>query len=74
VAARASDGTLVPGTTRLVVSDATGHFALQLASGSYTITPLPQDHTRGGPLLTVQVTATKTTRIQVRFYGFPMMA
>jgi hypothetical protein len=74
VARRAADGSVVPGTTRLVVSGATGQFALQLAPGSYTVTPLAQAHTRGGPTLLVHLRAAKTTTIQVRFQGFPMMA
>jgi hypothetical protein len=72
--ARETGGFPVAGRSRVVVSDGTGWFELRLAVGSYIVTPLAQDHTRGGPTLTIQVSAAKTTRIWVRFQGFPMMA
>jgi hypothetical protein len=64
------------GTTRLVRSDAQGHFSVRLPAGGYTVTPLPQPalHTLGGPRLTVRIRAGATTRVLVRFEGFPKMA
>ncbi len=62
-----------PGRARTVVSDSLGRFSLRLAPGSYTVTPLPQAHTRGGTALRVRVRAGALTRILVRFQGFPMM-
>ena len=65
-----------PGNTRLVRSDARGHFSVRLPVGSYKVTPLPQPalHTLGGAQLTVRIRAGATTRILVRFVGFPQMA
>ena len=62
------------GTSRVVVSDAHGRFALRLPAGRYTVTPLAQAQTRGGPRLQVRVRAGMTTAILVRFQGFPQMA
>jgi hypothetical protein len=64
------------GKTRLVRSDAQGHFALRLPAGRYVVTPLAQPglHTLGGPHLAVRIRAGETTRILVRFEGFPQMA
>ncbi|MGZ4389753.1 MAG: hypothetical protein ACXVZL_10265 [Gaiellaceae bacterium] len=65
-----------PGTTRRVRSDAEGHFTLRLSAGAYTVTPLaqPELHTLGGPPLKVVIRSGRTTRILVRFAGFPQMA
>jgi hypothetical protein len=67
------DRSPVPGTRRLVVSDSRGHFALSLAAGRYTLTPLPQSHTRGGAPVSVRIRAGGTATVAVRFLGFPMM-
>jgi hypothetical protein len=61
------------GIKRVVLSDERGRFTLVLPVGGYLVTPLPQKNTRGGPRLTVRVSAGKTTWIRVRFVGFPMM-
>lgn len=61
------------GRARMVVSDSLGRFSLRLAPGSYTVTTLPQAHTRGGTTLQVRIRAGALTRILVRFQGFPMM-
>jgi hypothetical protein len=64
----------VSGRARTVVSASQGRFTLRLLPGSYTVTPLPQAHTRGGTTLLVRVSAGARTLITVRFAGFPMMA
>jgi hypothetical protein len=61
------------GIKRVIVSDERGRFTLVLPVGGYSVTPLPQKNTRGGPRLTVRVSAGKTTWVRVRFVGFPMM-
>jgi hypothetical protein len=61
------------GIKRVVLSDERGRFTLVLPVGAYSVTPLPQKNTRGGPRLTVRVSAGQTTWIRVRFVGFPMM-
>src|SRR5437660_573152 len=61
------------GPARVVVSDGTGHFSLRLLAGRYTVTPLPQAHTKGAAPVQVRVRGGLTTRILVRFEGFPMM-
>jgi hypothetical protein len=73
VAREAADGAPIPSTTRLVVSDGQGRFSLRLPAGRYTVTPLPQAHTRGGTRLRVRAEAGAVTRVLVRFQGFPMM-
>ena len=67
------DRTPIRSTRRVVVSDGQGAFSLPVVAGLYTITPLPQAHTRGGNPLTFRVRAGRTVRITVRFLGFPMM-
>jgi hypothetical protein len=69
----AADGTPIPGTRRVVASDGGGRFSLVLAAGTYTIIPLAQTHTRGGTTLTARVRAGQTTRVTLRFLGYPMM-
>ena len=69
-------GDLLPGPSgraRIVVSDSLGRFSLRLAPGNYTVTSLPQAHTRGGTTLQVRIRPGALTRILVRFQGFPMM-
>jgi hypothetical protein len=66
-------GTPIPGTRRVVMSDGSGRFNLVLASGTYSIIPLAQTHTRGGTTITARVRAGRTTRVTVRFLGYPMM-
>lgn len=66
-------GRPVPGTRRLVVSDAQGGFALRLTAGAYVVMPLPQAHTSGGTWVRARVRAGGATRILVRFEGFPKM-
>jgi hypothetical protein len=61
------------GRARIVVSDSLGRFSLRLAPGNYTVTSLPQAHTRGGTTLQVRIRPGALTRIVVRFQGFPMM-
>ena len=61
------------GPARVVVSDGTGRFSLRLVAGRYTVTPLPQAHTKGAAPVQVSVRGGLTTRILVRFEGFPMM-
>jgi hypothetical protein len=68
-----SDGKPMASTQRVVVSDQKGRFALLLPAGVYTITPLPQTHTRGGRKLTVRLRPGATTRVTIRFLGYPMM-
>jgi hypothetical protein len=46
---------------------------LRLDAGSYLVTPLPQHNTHGGPRLSLRVDAGATTRVLVRFLGFPQM-
>ena len=71
--ARLSVSPSPPGPPRTVVSDSLGHFSLRLAPGNYTLTALPQTHTRGGTTLHVRIRAGALTGILVRFQGFPMM-
>jgi hypothetical protein len=70
---RAGGGTPIPSTRRVVVSDGSGRFSLVLAAATYTIVPLAQTHTVGGTTLTARVRAGQTTRVTVRFLGYPMM-
>jgi hypothetical protein len=65
-----------PQHSPFVLSDAQGRFALRLPAGRYIVSPLPQPrlHTYGGLRLIVQIHAPETTRILVRFEGFPRMA
>ena len=67
------DGTPIQGSRRVVVADRTGSFSISLTAGAYTVTPLAQAHTKGGPLLKVRVQTGRVTRVSVRFLGFPMM-
>ena len=69
-----ANGTPIPTSRRVVVSDRNGRFTLTLTAGNYTISPLAQQHTKGGRSLTARVRAGQTTRIKVRFLGYPMMA
>ena len=71
--ARFSVSSSPAGRARMVVSDSLGRFSLRLPPGSYTVTTLPQAHTRGGTTLQVRIRAGAVTRILVRFQGFPMM-
>ena len=66
-------GRPLPQTVRLIVSDADAHFSVRLSSGDYLITPLPGQHTRGGKNITTHITADSTTRISVRYLGYPQM-
>jgi hypothetical protein len=68
-----ADGAPMPSTRRVVVSNGSGHFSLVLAVGTYTIAPLAQPHTHSGRTLTARVRAGQTTRIAIRFLGYPMM-
>ena len=61
------------GIKRVVLSDDRGRFTLVLPVGGYSVTPLSQKNTRGGPRLTVRVSSGTTTWVRVRFVGFPMM-
>ena len=62
-------------TPLVVVSTASGRFSVSLPAGHYVVTPLaqPAQHTNGGKRLIVQVRAGRTTRILVRFEGYPRM-
>jgi hypothetical protein len=73
LAQRASGRDTIPGTRRVITSDARGRFALRLAVGSYLITPLRQQHTHGGERVIVRVRAGEHTNTLVRFDGFPQM-
>ena len=73
VTMEAADRTPIPGTRRVVASDGHGRFTLSLAAGRYTLTPLPQRHTRGGQRVSVEIRAREATSAVVRFQGFPMM-
>jgi hypothetical protein len=73
VAPEAADGSPIPNTNRVVVSDGQGRFILRLPAGRYTVTPLPQAHTHGGTSLRVWIEADTLTRVRVRFQGFPLM-
>jgi hypothetical protein len=73
LARRSASGDPLPGTQRIVTSDARGRFALRLPAAAYLITPLPQRHTHGGTRLSVQVRAGESTTTLVRFIGFPQM-
>jgi len=57
----------------LVVSNGRGRFDLALAAGRYRLLGLLQQHTRGGSPIIVTVKADRTTRVLVRFQGFPQM-
>ena len=61
------------GRAHIVVSDSLGRFSLRLAPGNYTVTSLPQAHTRGGTTLQIRIRPGALTRIVVRFQGYPMM-
>jgi hypothetical protein len=73
LAQRSASGKAILGTSRIVTSDAHGHFQLLLPAGPYLITPLPQRHTHGGTRLTVRIRAGESTTTLVRFNGFPQM-
>ena len=62
-------------TPLVVVSTASGRFSVSLPAGHYVVTPLaqPARHTNGGKRLIVQVRSGRTTRILVRFEGYPRM-
>jgi hypothetical protein len=66
-------GRPLPQVIRVVVSDRLGRFAVRLSSGDYQVTPAVQDHTTGGRRLTIHIRSGQTTRILVRFNGFPRM-
>jgi hypothetical protein len=68
-----ADGTPIASTRRVVASDQHGRFNIQRTTGTYTLTPLPQAHTRGGTTLTVQIHAGLTARVTIRYRGYPMM-
>ena len=68
-----ASGRVIPGTRRIVSSDARGRFALQLPVGTYRITPLAQRQTLGGARLTVRVRRSQSTTALVRFRGYPQM-
>jgi hypothetical protein len=74
IARRSVDGMPVPMTAIDVTSNAQGTFHVRLGAGTYLVTPLPQRSTHGGPRLTVRIRAGATTRVLVRFVGFPQMA
>jgi hypothetical protein len=59
--------------TATAVSDAQGRFALRLAPGSYSVTGVPALRTKPTGSVTVQIQPALTTRVVVRFEGFPMM-
>lgn len=67
------DGTPIPESRRVITSDRTGSFSISVTAGVYTVKPLAQPHTKGGPLLRVRVLSGRVTRVTVRFLGFPMM-
>jgi hypothetical protein len=73
VARRGTDGGPVTGTARVLTSDPAGHFRVRLGTGVYLVTPLPQAHTRGGTPTSVQIRASRTRTILVRFIGYPQM-
>ena len=68
-----ADGTPITTTRRVVMSDRQGRFNIQLTTGTYTVTPLPQAHTHGGTTVRVLIRAGIATRVTVRFLGYPMM-
>ena len=69
-----ADGRPITGTRRVVLSDSGGRFNLVLIAGTYTIVPLPQQHTQGGSTLTIRIRPGQTTHTTIRFLGYPMMA
>jgi hypothetical protein len=73
VSASGAEGTPIPGTSRLVVSDLSGKFSLRLAAGRYIVTPLRQRSTHGGPRRLVTILAGEVTNVVIRFQGFPQM-
>jgi hypothetical protein len=73
LAQRSADGGPKPGTGRTVISDARARFSIRVTTGSYVITPVPQNHTHGGSRLVVHVRNGVTTTTLVRFIGFPQM-
>jgi hypothetical protein len=60
-----------PQIVRLVVSDANARFSVRISSGDYLLRPLAQRHTHGGKSITVHLAARVTTRVTVRFIGYP---
>lgn len=70
---RSADGGAKLGTERTVISDARAHFSIHVATGTYVITPLPQNHTHGGSRLLIRVRNGVRTTTLVRFIGFPQM-
>jgi len=73
VAATAATAAAGSGAGRVVVSDRDGRFSVELAAGTYTLTPLAQAHTRGGKRLLIRVLAGRTAWALVRFEGVPRM-
>src|SRR5947208_2307746 len=58
---------------RVVRSDAAGRFSLRLSPGRYVVRTLAMPHTTGATRLVVAVRAGATTRIVLRYDGFPKM-
>jgi hypothetical protein len=59
--------------SRVLRSDATGHFALRLAPGRYVVRTLPQPHVQGEVRVVATVRSGATTTIVLKFDGFPKM-
>src|SRR4051812_32938334 len=58
--------------TRALRSDAAGRFSVRLPPGRYVVHGLPQPNARGTSVV-VSVRAGATTRVVLRFEGFPKM-
>lgn len=58
---------------RVIVSDGSGRFAVHLRAGTYVVKTLPMPHARGGSRIVVTVRAGLTTRVVLRYDGFPKM-
>jgi hypothetical protein len=66
-------GQPLPQVVRLVLSDTNARFSVHLSNGDYLITPLAQRHTHGGKSITAHIAAGSSTRVTVRFIGYPQM-
>ena len=73
ISRRSTAGQPVPGTARVVTSNALGRFSMRLDAGSYLLTPLAQRNTRGGKRVIVTVRSGQVTAALVRFLGYPQM-
>jgi hypothetical protein len=67
IARLTAKGAAVPGSGRIVESNADGRFRVSLVAGSYLVKPKADSTARGGDSLRVRVEADATRRLTVRY-------